>query len=156
MSQQEYLNRLLSERPKIIATNKVRDQSEQVFIVQARASSIPTQVVTATEIRDDYATNTENTAPLKTAYKASVGNGTQGDYTSILQRAQYGAIKGSRYDTSVAPIVVLPSSVTDHAAAPWAQNTVVSCRVPDNRYFFPSKLSVTCSTNQIRYPYPSG
>ena len=149
MPQSEYLSRLLSERPTVIARNKVRDQSEQVIITQARASTqkIPTIVQTT-----DGATST-------VMYKSSVGNGSQGTYTGVLQAAQHCAICQDPTDPAVNAFIILPSTVVDHNAPPYSQQNLstlyTNCSVPPKQVFFPGKLSATCSTNQILYPFPS-
>ena len=149
MSQQEYLSRLMSEQPKVVARNKTKDQSQQVFIVQARASSQRTSVVASNESVDGKST---------VVYHASVGNGTNNDYSAILMGAAKCAICADP-DPSVAAFQILPSSISDHSLPPWSQQDPAkpysNCSVPPNNYFFPSKLSAVCSTNQIRYPFPS-
>ena len=134
------------EQPKLIARNKVRTQGEQVFITQARASGNQNpSIVSAVMNQNGIST---------VVYNAPRGNGVQGTYLGILQKAQNCAIC-SDSDPVVNPFQQLESKCTDHTLAPWSQNSYVNCTIPGFNQYFPNKLSVTCSTNQIRYPYPS-
>lgn len=148
MSQSEYLSRLTFESSKYISRNKVRDSSEQTFITQARASGnvYPTSV--------QYVGNTNNVSTIMTMR----GNGTNMSYTSILMGAQKCAVC-SDPDPAVSTSITLPCNTTDHRQPPWAQqptsNVYVNCTVPPNQYFFPI-LPSFCSTNMIKYSFPSG
>ena len=126
------------ESTKFISRNKVRDQSEQVLKIQAQAN---TTVLAA------FATG------------SVVGAGTQGEYLGILQKAQSCAIC-SDPDPVANRSVTLACAVSSHTEPPWAQQAsaapyIPACQ-PGKVDYFPPKLSVTCSTNQIRYPFPSG
>jgi hypothetical protein len=148
MSQSEYLSRLTFESKKYISRNKVRDSSEQTFITQARSSGNvhPTSV--------QFVGNTNNVSTIMTMR----GSGTNMSYTNILQGAQKCAVC-SDPDPAVAASITLPCNTTDHMQPPWAQqptsNVYVNCTVPPNQYFFPV-LPSFCSTNMIKYSFPSG
>lgn len=151
MTQQEYLSRYMFEQPKLIARNKVRDQSEQTYIVQARASgNYQPSVVMANMNQNGIST---------IVYNAPRGNGVEGTYLAVLQKAQKCAICADPDPVRV-PFQQLPSKCTDHSLQPWSQQNLstpyVNCTEPGFNQYFPRKLSATCSTNQIRYPYPSG
>lgn len=138
MSQQEYLTRQMFESTKFISRNKVRDQSEQVLKLQAQANKT---VVAA------YRTG------------SVIGAGTQGEYTGIMLAAQACAIC-SDVDPVAKPSVTIACATSSHTEPPWAQQGsaapyIPACQ-PGKADYFPPKLSVTCSTNQIRYPFPSG
>lgn len=84
LSQQEYLSRLISQQPKLIARNTVRTQGEQVLIVQARASKYASPSVVG-----GYA---NQNGTCKVVFNAPRGNGVEGTYLGILQKAQGCAI----------------------------------------------------------------
>jgi len=146
MSQSEYLRRITDNAPRLIARNKVRDSSEQTFIVQARGNRVTPSVVRGTTTVNGISTVT---------YADSVGNGTFNDYTAILQRAQSCAIC-SDPDPVRNQFIYISSICEDRTLAPYAQNTTVYYHEAGKMDYFPPKLSATCSTNQIQYPYPSG
>lgn len=146
MSQQEYLSRYMFEQPKLIARNKPRTSMEQTFIVQARGSGVAKPSIVSANMNQNGISSI--------VYNAPRGNGVEGTYLAILQKAQGCAICADP-DPAVAAFQQLPSKCTDHTQVPWSQNAYVSCTVPGFNQYFPSKLSATCSTNQIKYPYPS-
>ncbi len=152
MSQSEYLRRITDAAPRLIARNKVRDSSEQTFIVQSRGNTVmPSVVGTYTTVK----------GISSVAYARSIGNGTFNDYTALLQKAQACAICS---DADSVPIknqfVYISSICEDHSKPPFSQQNLSTAYV-NYTYggkidYFPPKLSATCSTNQIKYPYPSG
>ena len=155
MSQSEYLRRLTDDAPRFISRNKTRDSSEQTFIVQARgntirpSASMPNRSISTVSIQNGISTVT---------YAASVGNGTFNDYTAILQNAQACAIC-SDPNPVVNQFVYISSICSDHSKPPFSQQNLSTAYV-NYTYggqidYFPPKLSATCSTNQIKYPYPS-
>lgn len=146
LSQQEYLSRFMFEQPKLIARNKVRSQGEQIQIVQARASTYASPSIVGAYMNQNGISTVVFNAPR--------GNGVEGTYLGILQKAQGCAICADP-DPVANAFQQLPSICTDHSLPPWSQNLAASTCTPGFRQYFPAKLSVTCSTNQIRYPYPS-
>jgi len=144
MLQSEYLRRSISEHQVVISRNKVRDSSEQTFKVQARASSVMPTIVS----NGNFSTTT--------TYARSRLNGTGGEYIGNLQK-QIGCAVCSDDDPVVNRIMTISSIVQNHKIEPWSQETAsVNYNWGGKQNFFPSKLSATCSTNQIQYKFPSG
>lgn len=144
MLQSEYLRRSIADYQVVISRNKVRDSSEQTFKVQARASSVAPSLVS----NGNFSTTT--------TYARSRLNGTGGEYIANLQM-KIGCAVCSDDDSSVNRIMTISSISTNHTVAPWSQETAsINYKWGGKQDFFPSKLSATCSTNQIRYPFPSG
>lgn len=144
MLQSEYLRRTMTGNQVVISRNKVRDSSEQTFRVQARASSVMPSLVQ------------NGNLSTTTTYASSRLNGTGGEYIANLQK-NIGCAVCSDPDPVVNRIVTLPIPVDNHTIAPWSQQTAsVGYKWGGKLNYFPPKLSATCSTNQIHYPFPSG
>lgn len=156
MSQSEYLRRLTDNAPRFIARNKTRDSSEQTFIVQARGNTVrPSASMPNLSVANMTIVNGNSNI----GYAASRGNGTFNDYTAILQNAQACAVC-SDPNPVVNQFVFISSICEDHSKPPFSQQNLSTAYV-NYTYggqvdYFPPKLSATCSTNQIKYPYPSG
>ena len=151
MSQSEYLRRITDNAPRFISRNKTRDSSEQTFIVQARGNTVRRIApIPNISVQNGISTVT---------YAASRGNGTFNDYTGILQAAQACAIC-SDPDPVVNSFIYISSICEDRSKPPYSQQTLSTAYVHYSYGgkidYFPPKLSATCSTNQIRYPFPSG
>jgi hypothetical protein len=144
MSQSEYLRRSIANNQIVIARNKTRDASLQTFIVKARASTTMPSLVK----NGDLSTTT--------TYARSTFNGTGGEYISNLDM-KIGCAVYSEADAVVNPYIVVSSITESHTIQPWSQQTAsINYNWGGKQDFFPPKLSAVCSTNQIRYPFPSG
>lgn len=156
MSQSEYLRRLTDDAPRWISRNKVRDASEYTFIVQARGNTVrPSASTPSLSVANISVQNGVSTI----TYASSRGNGTFNDYTAVLQADQACAIC-SDPDPVVAPYVFISSICSDHSKPPFSQQNLSTAYVSytwcGKIDYFPPKLSATCTTNQIQYPFPSG
>jgi hypothetical protein len=144
MLQSEYLRRTIAEHQVVISRNKVRDSSEQTFIRQAQASKVMPSVVQ----NGDGVTGT--------TYGSSRLNGTGGDYTANLQ-IQIGNAVCCAPTPTTNSFIIISSIQENHTIQPWSQETAaVNYKWMGKQDFFPPKLSATCSTNQIQYPFSSG
>lgn len=157
MSQSERLRRIMEENNKIVARNKVRDSSELTLINQAKASSV---------VQPNIVSNVINlhSSQLMPPYQeqsdcgANVvlsGNGTNDDYTSILQKAQSCAVC-SDDDPAVNPFITLPTPCYNRNGFPFVQSnvsSVVVCKDPGfNAY---GRRAAICYSNTNIYVFPS-
>lgn len=149
MSQSEYLRRMTDDSARFINRNKVRDASEYTFIVQARGNTVRPAPVANITVENGLSTM---------RYANSRGNGTFNDYSALLAAAQACAIC-SEADPVVNPSVYISSICSDHTLPPFSQQNLSTAYVNytwgGKIDYFPPKLSATCSTNQIQYPFPS-
>jgi hypothetical protein len=159
MLQSERLNYLLKEQTKYISRSKVRDSSELTFIRKAQASS--------TEVPQLVAGNKSvNGKSCNVTYK---GNGTNKDYSAVLESAQYGAVYTDTLSSSPIQQNVITAPTYDRGKVPFAQQdlsgafvqgvytgpyTAPQCRVPGFvQYFPPIKFNGKyCKFNQNIYP----
>jgi len=125
MSQGERMSRLREESVKYVSRSKVRDSSEHINIVQARASKnyIPRTVAGIQTIPD-----------VKTVRDASscvviTGKGTNMEYLGIL-RGKEGCAVCSDDDPSVNRGVYIPTVRYNHALPPFAQQNPSTMYTP--------------------------
>ena len=141
MSQSERLQRVMAESTNYISRARVRDSSEYTAIAKARASGteIPTAIagaglqVDARGIPHGFSTTV--------TYK---GKGTNMDYDSVMERAQFAAVSA---DISPALMqgIILPSPVYSRYTTPFAQQNMSTaytpaCTVPGTEVYFPPFL----------------
>ena len=144
MSQSEYLRRSIANNQVVIARNKTKDSSLQTFIVKARASTTMPSIIK------------NGNLSTTTTYARSNLNGTGGEYIANLDM-KIGCSVYSEADPVVNSYIVVSSITENHAIKPWSQQTAsVNYNWGGQQDFFPPKLSATCATNQIQYPFPSG
>lgn len=144
MSQSEYLRRSIANNQVVIARNKTKDSSLQTFIVKARASTTMPSIIK------------NGNLSTTTTYARSNFNGTGGEYIANLDM-KIGCAVYSEADPVVNSYIVVSSITENHAIQPWSQQTAsVNYKWGGKQDFFPPKLSATCATNQIQYPFPSG
>ena len=158
MLQSERLNYLLQEQTKYISRSKVRDSSELTGIRKAQASGteIP-QVIPGTKDIDGSAVNV--------IYE---GKGTNMEYASVLERAQFCAVQSDTLSSSPILTNVISPITYDRRKEPFSQQDLsgafiagvftgqytAPCRVPGFvQYFPPIKFNgKNCQFNQNVYP----
>lgn len=165
MSQSEYLRRLMSEKPRYIARAKVRDQSEQTQINQAKASGNVFQRQKGTA--DAYAFGT-TFGPTEHAIHANIqnvldntccrtevtsGSETNSGSVGLVQAAQKCAVC-SDPDPAFYPWITIPCCPYDRSLPPFAQKLpgtqVPSCKVCKTTYFN-AQPTCSCSNNPGSY-----
>jgi hypothetical protein len=141
MSQSERLSRVAKEQINFINRARVRDSSEYTAIQKARASGneIPTTVIGAgLQVNASGLTKSISTTVTVT------GKGTNMDYDSVLERAQFGAVSAD-ISPALWQGITLPSPVYSRSAPPFAQQTLSTaytpaCKVPGTEVYFPPFL----------------
>jgi hypothetical protein len=143
---------MLEEQTKYISRAKVRDSSEQTAIRKAQASAtyfglpavgsiFPLSVPGNVEI---------NGAAVDVTYR---GRGTNMDYDSVLERAQFAAVQSDTVSPSVLNRIALTTPAYDRRKEPFAQQDLSGafvagvftgpytepCRVPGFVQYFPPK-----------------
>jgi hypothetical protein len=145
LSQSERMRIIMDEQPKYISRSKVRDSSELTVIRKARASGteIPTSVAGIKEV-DGCARNV--------IYR---GKGTNMDYDSVLERAQFTSafVESTFVDVGVSNRILVTPPVYDRRKEPLSQQDLsgtfingafvgpytAPCRVPGFVQYFPPK-----------------
>ncbi len=157
MSQSERLRLIQEQSIKYVARNKCVDASLQTYILQAKASSRPTpSIISAVQNQNGCAANVTIS-----------GKGANMEYLGILQAAQASAVgapcSNTPADTSVSPVIVLPTPCINQTTIPFAQQNistiypapyVAPCTDPGKRDYFPPYVSngPNCTTNKITTP----
>jgi len=153
MSQSERLRLIQEQATKYVARNKCVDSSLQTFIVQAKASSTAApKIISGVQSQNGCAANVTIT-----------GKGANMEYLGILQAAQASAVGSpccnTPSDTSVSPVIVLPTPCINQLAPPFTQQNlstmyVAPCTDPGKRDYFPPFVpnGPGCTTTKITTP----
>jgi hypothetical protein len=152
MSQSERLIRLNEEQRKYISPTKVRDSSEQTAIRKAQASATYFGLAAVGSIFPLSVPGTIETKGLanNVTYR---GKGTNMDYDSVLERAQFAAVQADRLSSAIYVRDTIAPVVYDRAKVPFAQQDLsgafvqgvftgpytAPCRVPGFVQYFPPK-----------------
>lgn len=153
MSQSERLIRLAEEQPKYTSVTKVRDSSEQTAIRKAQASG--TYAGLGPRAGSNYPLSVPGTIEIKglatnVTYR---GKGTNMDYDSVLERAQFAAVQGDRLSSALYVRDAIIPPVYDRRMVPFSQQDLsgafvqgvftgpytAPCRVPGFVQYFPPK-----------------
>lgn len=153
MTQGERMSRLREESVKYVSRSKVRDSSEHINIVQAKASKnyIPQTVAGIQTIPD-----------VKTVRDASscvviTGKGTNMEYLEIL-RGKEGCAVCSDVDPSVNGVrgIYIPSVTYNHALPPFAQQNATPPCTPGFNVYLPRTVFDPTGCKFNRNLTPSG
>jgi hypothetical protein len=157
LSSSELTRRIQESANIYIARNKVRDSSELTLIKQAKASKVvaPQTVPVSIDRRTNQIVPPYQYASDLSYNTVFTGNGTNMDYSAILQGQQACAVC-SDDDPSVNPYIVLPTVCYNPTQFPFIQkdlSTPVVCSVPGFNVYFPP--GPPCFSNTNIYVYPS-
>jgi hypothetical protein len=153
MSQSERLQRLSEEQTKYISPTKVRDSSEQTAIRKAQASA--TYFGLGASPGSSFPLSVPGTIETKGLANNVTfrGKGTNMDYDSVLERAQFASVQADRLSSANYVRDVIAPIVYDRRKTPFSQQDLsgafiqgaftgpytAPCRVPGFVQYFPPK-----------------
>jgi hypothetical protein len=156
MSSSELTRRIQEAANQYVSRNKVRDSSELTLINQAKASktAIPQTVPVSIDRRTNQIVPPYQYASDLSCNVVFTGNGTNMDYSAILQKSQSCAVC-SDDDPSLNPYIKLPTVCINPLQFPFIQkdlSTPVICTWGGFNKYFPPGPQCYASTNIYVYP----